>query len=297
MSSGFAGMYPMLSVFFAADGTIDERALRREVEAAIASGVQGVAVMGLASEINKLSEAERRRVVEVVAEAVGGRCPLSVTVGENTPAGQIAFARAAVAAGARWLVLQPPPARDVSEASLVRFFGQVADALPVPLGIQNATQYLGIGLSDQGLAALHRQHPNVAIVKVEDEPLAVARLIEATGGALDVFLGRGGLGFIDCWRAGAVGFIPGFECCDHLARAYGALIAGREAEAEAAYAAIEPAVVFLERSINHFVTYAKEIAARRLCLGPVHHRLGTDIPPFGHAIIARAAARLGPFPT
>jgi 2-keto-3-deoxy-L-arabinonate dehydratase len=65
-------------------------------------------------------------------------------------------------------------------------------------------------------------------------------------------------------------------------------------EAEAVYQEIEPVVVFLEQSLNHFITFGKEIAARRLRIPRVHHRLPCEIPPLAHKIIDRLSLRLGP---
>lgn len=291
--SGFAGVYPMLLAFYDADERLDAAMFAREVDALVRHGAHGAAVLGLGTEINKLSLAERRAALDAVAEALDGRLPFSVTVGENTAEGQIAFARAAVDAGADWLILQPPPVVDVSELTLQRFFGKIADAIDKPIGIQNAPIYLGIGLSDRGLKDLHAQHPNIAIVKIEDGPLAVPPLIEATDGALDIFVGRGGLEMIELLRAGAVGIIPGFETLDRLARVYDLTVEGDEAGAEAAYGEVESVLVFLEQSINHYVTYSREIAGRRLGVETVHHRLGKALTPFGRDFAARAAARLG----
>jgi 4-hydroxy-tetrahydrodipicolinate synthase len=49
----------------------------------------------------------------------------------------------------------------------VDFFGQVADASPLPVAIQNAPQYIGVGLSGAGLDRLSRDHPNVRLLKAE----------------------------------------------------------------------------------------------------------------------------------
>ena len=111
-----------------------------------------------------------------------GKLPLAVTVAEPSVAGQIAFVRAAAAAGADWVILQPPPVRNASEDEYLRFFGAVADHSDVPVAIQNAPEYIGIGLSIRGLKTLRRNHPNVVAVKAESAALDVARLIEETRG-------------------------------------------------------------------------------------------------------------------
>ena len=292
--TGFSGLYPMTLAFFDADDRVDLEAMRTEVEAIAAHRPDGVAVLGLATEVNKLSLAERHQVLECVSKALGGALPLSVTVAENTVAGQIEFARAAVDAGASWVILQPPPVKDVPELVLQRFFGRVADRVDVPVGIQNAPMYLGIGLSSQGLVSLNRQHPNVVILKTEDPPLEIARTVDETDAAYDIFAGRGGLELPELMRAGCVGCIPGVEVCDRLVRTSRLLQEGDEAGAKAAYREAEPAIVFLEQSINHFVTFSRELTARRLGLARVQHRLGMEVSPYTVSLLDRFRDDLGP---
>ena len=292
--TGFSGLYPMTLAFFDADDRVDLAAIRTEIEAIAAHGPDGIAVLGLATEVNKLSLPERHLVLECVSETVGGAVPLSVTIAENSVDGQIAFARAAVEAGASWIILQPPPVKDVPELALQRFFGRVADRIDVPVGIQNAPMYLGIGLSSEGLVSLNRQHPNIAILKSEDSPLEIARTVDETGGAYDVFAGRGGLELPELMRAGCVGCIPGVEVCDRLIRVSRMLEEGDAPEARAAYREAEPVVIFLEQSINHFVTYSRELTARRLGLDRVEHRLGTEVSSFAVALVDRFRDELGP---
>ena len=62
--------------------------------------------------------------------------------------GQVEFVRAAKDAGANWVILQPPRVLNVPEVELIRFFGAVADSSEVPVGIQNAPEYIGIGISN-----------------------------------------------------------------------------------------------------------------------------------------------------
>jgi 4-hydroxy-tetrahydrodipicolinate synthase len=293
-TKAFKGVYPMLYTFFDERDCPDLPLMARQIERLIAHGSQGIGVMGLATEVHKLSSSERRSILEYVGHTVNGRVPLAVTVAENTRAGQIEFVRAAVSVGASWVLLQPPPVKNVAEIELIRFFGSIAEQSPIAVGIQNAPSYLGIGLSSGGLVELNRVHPNVILLKIEDGPLAVPSLIEETAGRYSVFVGRSGLELPDCFRAGCVGFIPGVEAADYFVRIYSQLqIESESDEADAVYREIEPIIVFVEQSLNHFITFAKEITARRLGINPVHHRLPCEIPPLARMIIDRLANRLG----
>src|SRR5262245_57968237 len=155
--SGFFGVYPMVYALFDKKGTLSREPMRRQVGAMLRHKVHGIGVLGLASEVNKLSTAERRQLMQWVAEDINGKVPLAVTVAETSVGGQIEFVKAAAAVGANWAILQPPLVKHVPESELVRFFGAIAEASPIPIAIQDAPEYLGIGLSHAGIRALDRK--------------------------------------------------------------------------------------------------------------------------------------------
>jgi 2-keto-3-deoxy-L-arabinonate dehydratase len=291
----FEGIYPILYAFFGRDGRLDRAAMRRQVEACVRGGAHGIAALGLATEVAKLSPDERRQVMEWALEDAAGRVPVAITVFGETPAVQAGFVRAAAEAGASWVILQPPPTRPISEAELVRFFGEVVDASPLPVAVQNAPQYIGVGLGDAGLLELRRRHANLVLLKGEGSALEVARTIEALRGEVAVFNGRGGLELPDCLRAGCAGLIPAPECFDAQVRIFEAMRRGDEAEADRLYRDILPLVVFLMQSIDQFLCYGKRVAARRLGLGEVFDRQPAQAPtPLGLAVADRLAAALPP---
>lgn len=291
--SGFHGVYPMIYAHFDAKGDIATGPVEAAVKAMIRHGVHGLAVLGLASEVNKLSREARLTLLECVSSANAGQVPLSVTVAENSVAGQVEFARLAKAAGASWLVLQPPPVSHIEESQLLAFFSAAIEKIDMPVGIQNAPQYLGIGLSNAGLRELARRHANFRVAKTEGSAVAIARLVEETEGLFDVFNGRGGYELPDVLRAGAAGVIPGGESFDCFVKVYDAMRRGDEAAAEAAYREVLPLIVFLEESIDHLVTYGKQVLGRRLGVDPGTAPLPSTVcTPFGLAVANRFADAL-----
>jgi 4-hydroxy-tetrahydrodipicolinate synthase len=291
------GIYPMLYAFFGADGRLDRGAIVAEVEACIAHDVQGIAVGGLGSECNKLASAERRLLMDWAAEAVAERVPLSVTIAENSAAGQKEFVRAARGLGASWVVLQPPAVPGASESELIRFFGSVAEASELPVGIQNAPQFIGVGLSTAGLLSLSEQHPNVSILKAEGPAVThIAPLAAAAGGRFRLFNGRAGIDITDSLRAGCHGIVPGVETCDRQARIYELMAAGEGQEADRIFAEILPLLSFLMLGIDHFICYGKRLAARRLGIGKVRDRTPAQPPTdFGLETLGRWSKALQPF--
>jgi 2-keto-3-deoxy-L-arabinonate dehydratase len=290
------GTYPMLFAFFDKAGGLSRDAFARQVEAAVASGAAGVACLGLGTEGPKLGLAERRQVVGWVVEQVAGRVPVAVTVAGGNIPDMIDEARHAEAAGAAWLILQPPrpPA---SGADLVAFFAEVAAATTLPCAIQNAPEFLGIGLTAAELLDLNRRQPNVVLVKAEASAVAVGRMIAALDGHMAVFNGRAGLELTDNWRAGVAGMIPGIETIDLQVAIERAMRAGDEARAEALYRDMLPTLVFAMQGVAAFVCYGKLIAALRLGIDPGTPRLPGEVATEqGLAWARRLAGALGPLP-
>ena len=305
-TSGFRGVYPMLYAFFDADGRLDRAAMRAQVEHCVANGAHGVAALGLGTEVSKLDPEERRLIMEWAAEDLAGRLPLAITVFGATPAEQIAFVRAAAERGADWVILQPPQAprgqagAPINEDQLIDFFGAVADASPVPVAIQNAPQYIGVGLAGAGLDRLSRDHPKVRLLKAEGSAVDTRSLIELTEGRIDVFQGRGGLEFTDVMRAGCVGLIPSVESCHVQSRMFELLQTGRaedQAAAERLYAELAPLIVFLMQSVGQFLCYGKRLTAQRIGIAEVHDRAPAQAPTrFGLECLARHAVGLDRLP-
>ena len=285
----------MQYAFFNAQNKLDRDAMRRQANASVAMGAHGVAALGLGTEVSKLTESERRDVMHWLTQDVAGRVPIAITVFGATTEQQINTVKAAAALGVNWVILQPPVHEPIDEPQLIRFFGAVMDQSPIPVAIQNAPQYLGVGLSDEGIRTLARNHANFTLLKGESSAMQIHQTIQAVDGALDVFNGRGGLELTDNLRAGCAGMIPASDCADIQIQIYQLMQAGKEDEAEALYQQVLPLITFVMQSIDQFLCYGKRITAQRLGLSEVFDREpGMQPSEFGVQSLARYSQMLGP---
>jgi 4-hydroxy-tetrahydrodipicolinate synthase len=295
-ASEFHGIYPMLYTFYDREGGLDRRAIERQVEVCIACGVHGLAVLGIVGEYNKLSREEKLLIADWVIRAARNRVPIAVTISEPSAPGQVEFAREVAALRPDWLILQPPPIRNVVELEFVRLFGAVADSVDLPIAIQNNPVNLDVVLSTGALVQLNRNHPNVFLLKGEGPILYVRRLIDETHGVFRVFNGRGGLELPSSVRAGCVGLIPAPEAVDVLVRCWN-LLASTDAEValqgERLHADVLPLLTFLMASPEHMLCYGRRLFASRARIAPVHPRHPCAMPEtFGTEVSARLAAWL-----
>lgn len=287
------GIHAILYAFFDRDEKLDRMAMKRQTEICIAQGVHGLAALGLATEVSKLTGNERRTVMDWLAEDNAGRLPLAFTIFGTSVAEQVEQVRHAEQVGADWVILQPPPVGSFGAKEYIDFFGRVADATTLPVAIQNAPAFLGRGLTGQDLAALRAAHPNVRVLKAEGSAVEVRSLMDAIGEGVPVFNGRGGLELPDGLRAGCAGYILAPDLIDYALRAYNAFRADDETSAEEAYRAMLPSAVTVMQGIEHLMCYGKRLFAQRAGL-TVHDRAPAMRPTeFGQSLIARHAKALG----
>jgi 4-hydroxy-tetrahydrodipicolinate synthase len=296
-SPTFSGIYPMIYAFFSRSGALDRQAMRLQVEACLRGGAHGIAVLGLATEVNKLTAQEKRELVAWVAEDVAGVVPVAVTVSETTVEQQVDFANWARSQGASWVILQPPPERGMPEQWYADFFARVMERVQLPCAIQNAPEHIGVGLEPESIRLLKERCDNFTLLKGEGPVLTIRRVIEAVGGALAVFNGRGGLELPDNLRAGCAGMIPATDTFDFQVKIFELMRRANvddERAAEEIYQRVLPAIVFTLQSLDTLICYGKRIAARRLGLSDVYDRApGLQPTDFGESCARRYADMLG----
>lgn len=290
----FHGIHAILYALFDGGERLDRAAMRRQAEVCLGVGVHGMAALGLATEVSKLGEAERRTIMDWLAEDTAGRVPLAFTIFGASVAEQVAQVRHAESVGADWVILQPPAGSSVGAAEFIRFFGRVAEATDLPVAIQNAPAFFGRGLTADEIRDLVIQHPNIRLLKGEGPVVDIAGVIERTEGRVPVFNGRGGLELVDNFRVGCRGMILAPDCIDFAVRAYEAWRTGDEALAEREYEKMLPAAVFVMQGIDNLICYGKRLFGARAGI-EIHDRSPALRPnATGLELVSRFAGALGP---
>lgn len=239
------GLMPILATPFDESGALDRPSLRRLVEFQLASGVDGVAVFGMASEGFALTAAERRTILSDVVELVDGRVPVIAGVNGTSTATSIEQSLIAQEGGADALMVLPPFMVKPPAASLVDFYGEVAVATSLSVMVQDAPGVTGVAMAPSLIAELARLD-GVDSVKIEAPPTApkVGAVVEAIGDADFAVLGGQNAQFcLEEYARGAVGTMPACEFADLLAPVLEQFITGRVDEARAGFRRMLPLVL------------------------------------------------------
>lgn len=294
----FNGVHAVLYALFHSDESLDLPSMIKQVDYCVRAGCHGITVLGLATEVMKLSLVERKAMINCVGAANAGRLPFSVTIAGNSVAEQIELAQYAKDRGADWLILQPPMVGNYGADIYLNFFERVAAAVDLPIAVQNAPQYLGRALSAEDITRLRTRSTNFVCVKSEDAAIGVQRLIAMTRGEMHILGGRGGLEMTDSLRAGCEGFVLAPDIAPVAARIFELWKNLEFEKAETLYSKAVPAITFAMQSLEHLITYGKRIFAinaglsvndRAPCLAPTD--FGLECAVRWSAALARLAQK------
>ena len=245
MAPTLHGLMPILATPFDETGALDRESLRRLVEFQLASGVDGVAVFGMASEGFALTTDERRTILDDVVQVVEGRIPVIAGVNGTSTATSIEQALLAEEGGADALMVLPPFMVKPPAGTLVDFYGDVADATSLSVMVQDAPGVTGVAMSPGVIAELARLD-GVDSVKVEAPPTApkvgaVAALIDDPEFA--ILGGQNAQFCLEEYARGAVGTMPACEFPDLLGPVLAQFLEGRVDEARAEFRRMLPLVL------------------------------------------------------
>lgn len=225
-----AGVLPVVHTPYGPDGAIDQASLAREVDWVYRTGADGL-VLALASDLLRLTPAERLDYPARLAELNRGRGALVISVGAETAGEAVRYARSAAQAGATAVMAIPPVSTPLDEPAVRDYFCAIADAVPLPLIVQDASGYVGKPMTTGFQAGLLKRYgPDKVLFKPEGAPVGpkISALRDATGGAARILDGSGGIFLVDAYRRGIVGTIPGCDLLDGIVALWKALKAGDE---------------------------------------------------------------------
>ena len=230
----FEGVYSVLPTPFTERGDIDEASLRKVVDLFIDKGANGLTALGVTGEVARLRDAERGQVLEIVVSQAAGRVPVVAgTTAEGTRT-CVGYSREAKAIGAAAVMVSPPRMAKLNSEAVVRHYKALADAVDVPIVVQDYPPISGFAMEPSLLARIAREIPAARTIKLEDPPtpFKTARIIEqASGLTVQIFGGLGGVFLLEELISGATGAMTGFAFPEILVQIVKLFRAGRVEEA------------------------------------------------------------------
>lgn len=273
------GACPVLEVPFTRRGDVDVGSFVRVVRHVLGTGVTSVMFPGFASEVLKLTDAERAELTGVLLGLTREHDVAAiVSIPDHSKEVAVRVATRAVAAGADVVNLLPPYQLSPGPAAVRGHLEAVLSAVaPTPVMVQFAPVQTGSTLTAEGLARLGERHDNLRFVKVESTPPgAMITALRSLAPSLKTLVGYAGLHLVDAWRRGAVGVQPGCSFVELYVRVWDLLDSGEVDAAERLHRQMVPYLSYWMQGVEIIVAAEKLISTRRglvddpYCRGPRH---------------------------
>jgi len=270
-----AGVLPIVHTPFDNDDRIDMPSLRREIDWAFEQGADGICT-GMVSEVLRLTTHERIELTEKLVEFNAGRGVVIASVGAESTKQALEFARQAAGTGCNALMAIPPISTALPDEEVLTYYRQLADAVDVPIIVQDASAYVGKAISiDVLIKLLDGYGPDKILFKPEASPIGpnLSLLRDRSGGRARVYEGSGGISLIDSFRRGVAGTMPGMEFLDGIVALWNALQAGDDDRAYRVYLPICALVALqLQAGLDGFLAVEKYVLHKRGLFSTAHRR-------------------------
>ncbi len=266
MNSEIKGICPIIAAPFDSNGEVDYDDLYNVVATLSNNGCGASTLFGIAGEYYKLSDDERKKMVEVTVKSCrenNGKSIISVT--DHSTEVAVKQAKYFEKAGADCLMILPPFFLKPGAGYLYEHMKAIANAVDIPVMAQYAPEQTGVAISPETFVKLEKECPNMIYYKIECKPAGpyVTNLMNLTDNRMKIFVGNAGFQLIECMDRGAIGAMPGCSMFDVYLDIYNNYVAGNREAAIDAHNKLLPMLNHIRQNVEQIISFEKRILKKR----------------------------------
>jgi 4-hydroxy-tetrahydrodipicolinate synthase len=160
------------------DGAVDLDVLSQLIEWHIASGTDGIVVLGTTGESPTITQDERMKVIRRAVETAAGRIPVIAGTGSNSTQATIQQTQEAMELGVDACLLVTPYYNKPTQEGLYLHYKAIAEAVAVPQILYNVPSRTSCDLLPETVARLSQIANIVAIKEASPDPQRPIQLMK-----------------------------------------------------------------------------------------------------------------------
>lgn len=257
------GVIPILATPFHDDERLDLDSWQRLLNFMAGLEVDGVTILGVLGEANRLNDEERQTLIETAVAVIGGRVPIIVGTSAAGTRTAVYLSRMAQDLGADAVMVAPSKEPVPNEDRILELYQQIAQHIRIPIVLQDHPASTDVHMSVSLILRVLRAVSEIAGVKEEAVPTApkIRQLREGLGERrLPILSGLGALYAPFDLEAGADGFNTGFAFPEVLQALVAAARQSDWSRVHQIYAKFAALIVFEQQP---GVAIRKEVLRRR----------------------------------
>jgi len=242
----FQGVYPILATPFRDDESLDLESFDRLIRFIAQLRVDGVTILGVLGESNRMLDSERAELIKTAVKAAGDM-PVIVGASHSGTRAALGLSQMAESLGAGGVMVTPHAEPVPNEDRVFEYYRTIADGIGIPLVVQDHPASTAVHMSVALIARIVSDIPRVACIKAEATPTPpkIRGLRQAMKTrTVPILTGLGALyGQFDL-EAGSSGFNTGFAFPEVLTAMVKASQSGDPQRARELYTRFLPLIVF-----------------------------------------------------
>jgi 4-hydroxy-tetrahydrodipicolinate synthase len=242
----FEGVYPILATPFHDDERVDIESMERLIHFMAGLGVDGVTILGVLGEANRMLDSEREALIKAAVKAAAG-LPVIVGTSHSGTRAALNLSQMAQELGADAVMVTPHAEAVPSEERVFEYYRAIASGIRIPIVVQDHPASSGVHMSAPLMLHMVAELPAVAAMKEEALPTApkIRTLLQGmTARKVPILTGLGSLYAQFDLEAGSSGFNTGFAFPEALMAMVKAVRAGDLARMRQIYSRFLPLIVF-----------------------------------------------------
>ena len=245
----FSGVIPILATPFNDDESLDLASWQRMIEFMVGLGVDGITILGVLGESNRLNDHEREALIKSAVATVNKHIPVIVGTSHSGSAAAAYLSRMAEDLGADAVMVAPTKEPVPNDERIIEYYQRIAhDATgtKLPIVLQDHPASTEVHMSVPLILRVVKDVASVVAIKAEavPTPQKVRALREGLSRPVTILSGLGALYAPFDLAAGSDGFNTGFAFPEVLMAMVNAAKANDFDQIHALYARFASLIVF-----------------------------------------------------
>lgn len=257
------GVIPILATPFDDNERLDLDSLHHMIQFMTGIGVNGITVLGVLGESNRLTDQERESVIKTAVAAAKNRIPVVVGASHAGTHATTQLTAMAADCGAQAVMIAPSAEAVPNDDRVFEYFQRIGLASPVPVVVQDHPASTSVHMPASLMLKIVSEIPTICAIKEEAVPTPPKLRTLVSGmktRRVPVLTGLGALYGLFDLEAGSDGFNTGFAFPEVLLAMVAAARAANWARVKTLYEKYLPLIVFEQQP---GVGIRKEILRRR----------------------------------
>ena len=208
----FTGVIPILATPFNDDESLDLASWQRMIKFMVSLGVDGITILGVLGESNRLSDHEREALIKSAVLTVNQRLPVIVGTSHAGSTAAAYLSRMAEDLGADAIMVAPAREPVPGDERIVEYYRRIASGTGLPIVLQDHPASTEVHMSVPLILRIVKEVASVVCIKAEAVPTPpkVRALRAELSRPVAILSGLGALYAPFDLEAGSDGFNTGF---------------------------------------------------------------------------------------